>query len=70
VGEIPVEGTAEKTFSYTPPYSGKATIAAKFTSKELDDVDGFLAFEVQPRDEDFIMNGDPPAIVARTDVIP
>jgi transglutaminase 1 len=67
---VGVGETAEHTFMFTPPYSGRATLVAKFTSKELDDVDGFLAFEVHPRDEDVIMNGDIAEIVARTDVIP
>uniref|UniRef100_A0A182NEW6 protein-glutamine gamma-glutamyltransferase n=1 Tax=Anopheles dirus TaxID=7168 RepID=A0A182NEW6_9DIPT len=57
------------TFTMTPPYSGRLTLAAKFTSKELDDVDGFLAFIAHPRPEDIIMEVEDNAIVARTDVV-
>lgn len=34
------------SFRVLPQVPGRATIAAKFTSKELDDVDGFLNFMV------------------------
>lgn len=72
IAEVPVDGTAAATFKYIPPFAGRGTLAAKFTSKELDDVDGFLAFEIQPRPEDLI-NGHHPRmneVVARRDVIP
>lgn len=36
------------TFSMTPKLDGRSTIAVKFHSKELDDVDGFLNFMVKP----------------------
>lgn len=39
-----------ETFNLTPPYSGRSTIVAKFSSKELDDVDGFLAYVVAQND--------------------
>lgn len=51
---MPVSGTASATFKYIPPYAGRGTFVAKFFSKELDDVDGYLAFEVLPREEDII----------------
>ncbi|XP_059618771.1 annulin [Phlebotomus argentipes] len=74
IAEVPVDGTAAATFKYTPPFAGRGAFAAKFTSKELDDVDGFLAFETQPRPEDVIMtNGSHPGmndIIVRRDVIP
>ncbi|KAK0180122.1 hypothetical protein PV327_005795 [Microctonus hyperodae] len=35
-------------FSMTPKLTGRATIVAKFYSKELDDVDGFVNFMVKP----------------------
>ncbi|XP_043275141.1 annulin isoform X2 [Venturia canescens] len=38
------------TFSMTPRLPGRATIAAKFYSKELEDVDGFVNFMVKPDD--------------------
>lgn len=50
-----MNGVGTATFTYIPKYSGRATFIAKFYSKELDDVDGFLAFEVDPRPEDMIM---------------
>ncbi|XP_065095331.1 annulin-like isoform X1 [Ochlerotatus camptorhynchus] len=67
--EIAVGETISNTFSLTPEFAGRATIAAKFTSKELDDVDGFLAFEAKPRPEDVLMETTENAIIARTDVI-
>lgn len=36
---------------FTPPASGNQTIAAKFTAKEMKDVDGFLNFVVQANKE-------------------
>ncbi|XP_055683515.1 annulin isoform X2 [Lutzomyia longipalpis] len=74
IAEVPIDGTAAATFKYTPPYAGRGALAAKFTSKELDDVDGFLAFETQPRPEDVLMsNGSHPRmneVISRRDVIP
>lgn len=55
VPEVSAYGTASATFRYLPRFSGRATFIAKFYSKELDDVDGFLAFEIQPRPEDIIV---------------
>lgn len=72
VPEVPVGETAEVSFEFVPPYSGRGTFAAKFTSKELDDVDGFLAFEMQPRPEDILTpnwNRDYNNVIARTDVL-
>lgn len=72
VPEIPVGGEASATFEFIPPYSGRGTFAAKFTSKELDDVDGFLAFEMQPRPEDILTpnwNRDYNNVISRTDVV-
>ncbi|XP_034230748.1 annulin [Thrips palmi] len=43
---IPPNGTATVSFRMVPRVPGKATIAAKFVSKQLDDVDGFLEFMV------------------------
>lgn len=40
---------ATATFKLTPKFDGRATIAAKFVSKELEDVDGFLNFMVEPK---------------------
>ncbi|KRT84321.1 hypothetical protein AMK59_767, partial [Oryctes borbonicus] len=39
-------------FKFTPPDVGKQTIAAKFTSKELSDVDGFVNFVVSQKVEE------------------
>lgn len=48
-------GEATATFKMTPKFSGRSTIAAKFVSKELEDVDGFLNFMVEPKKE--VVNG-------------
>ncbi|XP_075153720.1 transglutaminase isoform X2 [Haematobia irritans] len=70
--EIPVGGTAASTFKYVPPYAGRGTLLAKFTSKDLDDVDGYIHYEIKPRPEDVIMNGHRNShnTIIRTDVIP
>lgn len=72
IAEVPVGGTTSATFKYTPPYAGRAALAAKFSSKDLDDVDGFLAYEVEPRPEDIIMEtrNDINKYIERRDVIP
>lgn len=70
---MPVDGTASATFKYKPPYAGRATFAAKFFSKELNDVDGFVSFEIEPRDEDRYHNGynrRPNEYIVRTNIIP
>ncbi|XP_067624559.1 annulin isoform X2 [Eurosta solidaginis] len=56
IAEIPVGGTAASTFKYIPPYAGLGTILAKFICKELDDVDGYTHYEIEPRPEDIINN--------------
>lgn len=53
----------------TPPFAGRGTIAAKFTSRELDDVDGFVAFEAKPRPEDVLMETSDNEVIERTDII-
>lgn len=45
---IPPGQKASGKFEFTPPEAGRQNIAAKFVSKELDDVDGFLNFMVEP----------------------
>lgn len=67
-------GTTSATFKYVPPYAGRGALVCKFFCKELDDVDGFLAYEVAPRPEDIIdseneINGFN-RYIERTDVIP
>jgi transglutaminase 1 len=52
---IPSGSEATATFKMTPKFSGRGTIAAKFVSKELEDVDGFLNFMVEPKKE--VVNG-------------
>lgn len=52
---VPSGGEATATFKMTPKFSGRSTIAAKFVSKELEDVDGFLNFMVEPKKE--VVNG-------------
>ena len=39
------------SFALTPKLSGRATIVAKFYSKELEDVDGFVNFMVKQADD-------------------
>ncbi|XP_043667444.1 annulin isoform X1 [Vespula pensylvanica] len=48
---VEVDADAECSFSMTPKQEGRATIAAKFYSKELEDVDGFVNFMVKPTKE-------------------
>ncbi|KAJ8865859.1 hypothetical protein PR048_033382 [Dryococelus australis] len=48
---VPTGGEALVPFKMTPKFPGRATIIAKFTSKELEDVDGFLNFMVEPKME-------------------
>lgn len=38
---------AEAQFKLTPPWAGRFQISAKFTSKEMHDVDGFHTFMVK-----------------------
>ncbi|KAL1500917.1 hypothetical protein ABEB36_006336 [Hypothenemus hampei] len=38
-------------FNFTPPRTGRFAVAAKFFSKEIDDVDGFTIIMVQPKKE-------------------
>ncbi|XP_076166822.1 transglutaminase isoform X2 [Ptiloglossa arizonensis] len=45
---VEVNALAECIFSMVPKREGRATIAAKFYSKELEDVDGFINFMVKP----------------------
>lgn len=45
---VEVDADAECSFSMVPKFEGRATIAAKFYSKELEDVDGFINFMVKP----------------------
>ncbi|XP_044742893.1 annulin isoform X2 [Chrysoperla carnea] len=48
---IPVGGFAKAQLDFIPPRTGRQTITAKFTSKELEDVDGFTRFTVIPNKE-------------------
>ncbi|XP_063983286.1 annulin isoform X1 [Diachasmimorpha longicaudata] len=47
-GSVQPGDDATCTFSMTPTLEGRSTIAVKFHSRELDDVDGFLNFMVKP----------------------
>ena len=72
VPEVAPGEEAAASFEFVPPFSGRGTFAVKFTSKELDDVDGFLAFEMQPRPEDILTpnwNRDYNNRISRTDVV-
>ncbi|XP_030383755.1 annulin isoform X2 [Scaptodrosophila lebanonensis] len=74
IAEIPVGGTAASTFKYVPPYAGRGTLLAKFNSKELDDVDGYMHYEIEPRPGDILHSSGTSRmsniIRRRTDVIP
>lgn len=50
--DIPPGGKAQGQFKFIPPYPGRQNLAAKFESKELDDVDGFLNFMVEASKEE------------------
>lgn len=56
VPDVQPKSFAETRFAYKPPYVGSAKLIAKFTSKEIDDVDGFRVFEVAPKPEDILIN--------------
>ncbi|XP_025831915.1 annulin [Agrilus planipennis] len=49
---IPPNERAIAQFTFKPQRAGRETIAAKFVSRELIDVDGFLEFEVQESKEE------------------
>lgn len=43
--------TAEGSFTLTPRHEGEKTLTAKFTSRELEDVDGFVTLHVNLSNE-------------------
>jgi len=43
--------TGSVEFELTPTVEGEKTISAKFTSKELEDVDGFVTIDVNMSNE-------------------
>ncbi|KAJ9598048.1 hypothetical protein L9F63_026847 [Diploptera punctata] len=49
---IQPEAEGSATFKMVPKFPGRSTIAAKFVSKELEDVDGFLNLMIAPKKED------------------
>lgn len=48
---VPHGGTAKAEFRFTPPRTGRHTIAAKFICKQMDDVDGYIIIMVEPKKE-------------------
>lgn len=44
-------------FKLIPPWAGRHQISAKFTSKEMKDVDGFLSFMVAPPESNGLFSG-------------
>lgn len=54
--DIQPKAFAETRFTYKPSYVGSVKLIAKFTSREMDDVDGLRVFEVAPKPEDILMN--------------
>lgn len=70
VPDILPNTVTETRFAYKPPYVGSAKLVAKFTSKEIDDVDGFRVFEVAPKPEDVLMETtDNDTIISKSDVV-
>ena len=48
-GAVLIGQKAVAQFKFTPQFSGTQTVAAKFVSQQLNDVDGFLNFIVNPK---------------------
>ncbi|XP_016968472.1 annulin-like [Drosophila biarmipes] len=48
VGETPASDKAVATFKYVPPYAGRGVMVVKFHSMELDDVDGYINYNIAP----------------------
>lgn len=48
VSDVSPQSFAETRFAYKPPYVGSAKLVAQFTSKEMDDVDGFKGLRSRP----------------------
>jgi transglutaminase 1 len=69
VPDIQPKTFAETRFAYKPPFVGSAKLVAKFTSKEMDDVDGFRVFEISPKPDDILMPEVSNETVEKTDVI-
>lgn len=44
--DVPPGAYATAQFKLTPPWAGRHQLSAKFTSKEMRDIDGFLSFTV------------------------
>lgn len=66
---MPSKSFAEARFVFKPTYVGSAKLIAKFTSKEMDDVDGFRVFEVLPKADEILMPEANNETVSRTDVV-
>ena len=66
---MPPKSFTETRFAYKPPYAGSAKLVAKFTSKELDDVDGFRSFEIAPKPEDILTPDAKNETIVKTDII-
>lgn len=49
---VPPGEKAKGWFTFTPPRTGRYTIAAKFQCKEMDDVDGYQTIMVEPNMEE------------------
>lgn len=66
--EIQSKSFTEARFVYKPPYVGSAKLVAKFTSKEMDDVDGFRVFEISPKPDEILMPEANNDVISRSDV--
>lgn len=69
VPDVPPKSFAEARFVFKPTYVGSAKLLAKFTSKEMDDVDGFRVFEVLPKADDILTPEANNETISRTDVV-
>lgn len=67
--DVPPKTFAETRFAYKPAYVGSAKLIAKFTSKEMDDVDGYRVFEISPKPEDILTPETINETISKTDVI-
>ncbi|KAG5680333.1 hypothetical protein PVAND_009844 [Polypedilum vanderplanki] len=56
IADVQPKHFAETRFAYKPKYVGSAKLVAKFTCKEVDDIDGFRVFEIAPKPDDMLMN--------------
>ncbi|XP_065352069.1 annulin-like isoform X2 [Cloeon dipterum] len=59
-GDLAPQAVGSVGFTFTPIFAGKKTLSGKFSSDELDDVDGYLEFMVKEVNVPTATNGDAP----------